>query len=138
MARRLPIYLYVVLALALLFDLAVWGAAPQLDDAGTGIVASANREAPLAATYVGLGRHLDALVPPLGTFGRAYLQDALAEGLPQIAESPTAAMDLIFSTSWNRAHRWLKIAYWLPPILLAVALALWWMRSRKVRLIGPQ
>ncbi len=138
MARRLPIYVYVVLALALLFDLAVWGAAPQLPEAGTGIVASANREAPFAATYIALGRQLDALVPALGTFGQAYLQDALAEGLPQIGESPTVAMDLIFGTSWNRPHRWLKIAYWLPPILLALSLLLWWQRSRKVRLIGPE
>lgn len=137
MARRLPIYVYVVLALALLFDLAIWGATPQLSTAGTGIVASANREAPLAATYIALGRQLDAAVPPLGAFGVSYLQDALAEGLPQLAETPEIAMDLIFSESWNRAHRWLKIGYWLPPILLLVSLVLWWLRSRKVRLIGP-
>jgi hypothetical protein len=138
MARRLPIYVYVVLVLALLFDLAVWGAAPQLPEAGTGIVASANREAPLAATYIALGRQLDALVPPLGTFGHAYLQDALSEGIARIAESPEIAMDLIFSESWNRAHRWLRIGYWLPPTLLALSLLLWWQRSRKVRLIGPE
>jgi hypothetical protein len=47
-------------------------------------------------------------------------------------------MDLIFGTSWNRPHRWLKIAYWLPPMLLALSLLLWWQRSRKVRLIGPE
>ena len=138
MVRRLPIYVYVALALTLLFDLAVWGAAPRLPGAGVGIVASAKREAPLAATYIALGRRLDALVPPLGAFGLAYLEDAFAEGQARIVETPTLAMDLIFREDWNRAHRWLKVGYWLPPLLIAASLVLWWQRSRKVRLIGPE
>lgn len=135
MGNRLRWYALVLLILALLFDLAIWGAVPQLPKIGAGIVASAHREAPLATTYITIGEPLDKAIPALGTFGTMYLQDAFAEGVERLAETPTLSMELIFQESWNRAHRWLKVAYWLPPILLAVTLLFWWLRPRKVQFI---
>ncbi len=135
MGSRLRWYALVVLILALLFDLVIWGAVPQLPTIGAGISASAHREAPLATTYITLGAPLDKAIPALGTFGTVYLQDAFAEGTQRLADTPTLSMELIFGESWNRAHRWLKAAYWLPPILLVVTILSWWLRSREVRLI---
>jgi hypothetical protein len=44
-------------------------------------------------------------------------------------------MDLIFDTTWNAAHRWIKAMYWAAPILLVVFLILWSRRPRPIHMI---
>jgi hypothetical protein len=105
---------------------------PAIPDVGPDIVASANREAPLAATYILLGTPLDTALPPLQAFGVDRLTAAFSEGFPRIQADSTVAIDLIFNTTWNLQHRWLKFAYWLPPLLLLLTALLWWRRPRKV------
>src|SRR4051812_47868095 len=45
----------------LLYDIVVWGALPLFPDIGPLIVESAQREAPLATSYIWLGRGVDGV-----------------------------------------------------------------------------
>jgi hypothetical protein len=132
MKRHLHVVALVLCVLSLLYDLVVWGALPRVPEVGEDIVASANREAPLAATYILLGSPLDSAAPPLQAFGEARLTAALSEGFPRIRADSTVAIDLIFNTTWNAQHRWLKMVYWMPPLFLLLSAILWWRRPRKV------
>ena len=136
MKRRLHLIALILFVLSLLYDIVVWGAAPSLPDVGDAIVGSANREAPLAATYIFLGRGIDAGVPLLRTFGEARLTGALGEGFERIRNDSTVAMDLIFGTTWNFQHRWLKTVYWAAPIFLLFAIVLWTRKPKQVRSLG--
>jgi len=134
--KRLHVVALVLFVLTLLYDLVVWGALPRIPEVGDDIVASANREAPLAATYILLGDPIDSTFLPLQAFGEARLTSALSEGFPRIQADSTVAIDLIFNTTWNAAHSWLKTVYWMPPVLLVLSAILWWRRPRKVKTFG--
>jgi len=134
--KRLSVAALVLFALSLLYDLVVWGALPLVPEVGEDIVASANREAPLAATYILLGSPLDSAFPSLQAFGEAHLTAALSEGFPRIKADSTVAIDLIFNTTWNAQHGWLKTVYWMPPLMLVLAAISWWRRPRKIATFG--
>jgi hypothetical protein len=136
MKRHLHVAALVLFALSLLYDLVVWGALPLVPEVGDDIVASANREAPLAATYILLGSPLDSAFSSLQAFGEARLTAALSEGFPRIKADSTVAIDLIFNTTWNAQHSWLKMVYWMPPLMLVLAAIFWWRRPRKVVTFG--
>ncbi len=136
MSRRLPLIALVLFALALLYDLVVWGAVPRLPDVGPEIAGSAAREAPIAATYITLGSPLDEAMPALQRFGERRLQAAFGDGFDRIREDSTVAMDLLFTQTWNAQHRWLKTMYWAPLVLLVLTALLWWRRPRQVRTLG--
>ncbi|HEY6940415.1 hypothetical protein [Dokdonella sp.] len=136
MKRHLHVIVLVLFVSFLLYDMVVWGALPRVPDVGPAIVDSANREAPLAATYVLLGAPLDGALPALQAFGEARVTEAFGEGFPRIREDSTVAMDLIFNTTWNVGHRWLKTAYWFPPLLLVATVIVWLRRPRKVATLG--
>jgi len=44
-------------------------------------------------------------------------------------------MDLIFGTTWNATHSWIKTMYWAAPILLLITLVLWIRRPKAVHMI---
>jgi hypothetical protein len=136
MKRHLHVIVLVLFALSLLYDIVVWGALPLVPEVGEDIVASANREAPLAATYILLGSPIDSAFAPLQAFGEVRLTAALSEGFPRIKADSTVAIDLIFNTTWNAGHNWLKTVYWMPPMLLLLGAILWWRRPRKVTTFG--
>ena len=136
MKRHLHTIATLLFALCLLFDLVVWGAAPTLPEIGPAIHQSANREAPVVAGYIWLGSYLDAALPALGRSGGAVLQRALEPSVERIHEDPATAMDVIFNTTNNRAHWWIKFLFNAAPVLLVLSLLLWWRRPRKISLIG--
>lgn len=136
MKRNAHVIALVLFILFLLYDLVVWGALPAIPDVGEDIVASANREAPLAAAYILIGAPIDNAVPALQAFGTDRLTTAFGEGFARIKADSTVAMDLIFSSNWNVQHRWIKFTYWLPPLLLLATAILWWRRPRKVSTFG--
>lgn len=135
MKRYLHLLATLLFALCLLFDLVVWGAAPTLADIGPSLQRSANREAPLVAGYMWLGSRLDAALPVLGRTGADVLHTALADSVQRIQEDPPVAMDLIFSTTNNRTHSWVKLLVHAAPLLLVLSLFLWWRRPRQVSFI---
>ena len=136
MKRNAHVIALVLFVLFLLYDLVVWGALPAIPEVGEHIVASANREAPLAAAYILVGTPLDNALPALQAFGADRLTAAFSEGFERIRVDSTVAIDLIFNTTWNAQHRWIKFAYWMPPLLLLTTVFLWWRRPRKVSTFG--
>ena len=136
MKRRLHLIAMTLFFICLAYDIVVWGALPQLPGVGVSITASAQREAPLALAYITLGRVVDAAAPSLQAFGAKRLTAALGDGFVRIGEDPEVAMDLIFSTTWNAAHRWLKTMYWAAPLFFVLSLLLWWRRPRQVSALG--
>ena len=135
MKSRLHVLAVVLFVASLLYNVIVWGGVRQLPEVGPAIAESAQREAPLAATYIALGGIVDSAMPSLGSFGSARLADAFGEGFEQIREDPTVAMDLVFGTTWNATHRWLKTMYWATPVFLLMALIFWARRPKQVRVM---
>ncbi|MBN8727229.1 MAG: hypothetical protein J0H15_05925 [Xanthomonadales bacterium] len=136
MRRRLHLIALVLFVLTLGYDLVVWGALPRLPGIGAQIAVSARHEAPLATTYIVLGAPLDAALPALQAFGERRLAAAFAEGFAELDEEATAAMDVIFNSTWNAQHRWLKLMYWAPPLLLVLTLLLWSRKPKQVRMFS--
>lgn len=136
MRAKLHVIATILLVVAVLVDLIVWGAAPGLPDVGAAIESSAAREGFLTATYIGIGSHLDAAVAPLQTLGQALLTQALEPVFGQIKDNPQLAMELIFSDTYNGTHRMLKLLHWGAPVLVILTALAWWLRPKKVKLIG--
>ena len=136
MKRRLHQIALALFVLSLLYNLVVWGALPRVPDAGRQIADSAYREAPLAATYIGLGSLIDGVVPALQAFGERRVTEAFGEGFERIHNDETVAMDLILHGAWNAQHRWIKTMYWMPPLLLVLTVILWLRRPRAVRALS--
>lgn len=136
MKRHLHWVALALFLVTLVYDALVWGALPLLPEVGAAIADSAHRQAPLASTYIALGRPVDGAVPLLQSFGEVRLVNALSDGFPRIREDAAVAMDLIFGTTWNSHHRWLKTMYWAPPLFLLLGLVLWVLRPRRVRALA--
>ena len=136
MKRHLHQIAIALFVLSLLYNLVVWGSLPRVPDVGRQIAASAYREAPLAATYIGLGSLIDGVVPALQAFGEKRVTDAFGEGFERIRNDETVAMDLILRGTWNAQHRWIKTMYWMPPLLLVLSVILWLRRPRTVHSLG--
>lgn len=136
MKRHLHLFALAFLVASLLYDFVVWGALPLLPGVGPLIVESAAREAPIASTYVAIGSRIDAVIPALQAFGQQRLVDAFSEGFERIGADSTVAIDLIFNTTWNAAHSWLKTMYWAPLFFLLLVAVLWARRPKQVRTLG--
>ncbi len=135
MRRHLHTIVLAFLVLALFLDCVLWGAVEGLPDVGAQIVRSAHSEAMLASAYLFLGGFLDSAVSSLHGFGTSIMTDALSPAFARIIEAPNLAMDLIFSSTFNSAHRWVKWLYWAPPFLFVLYLVLWVLRPKTVKLI---
>ena len=132
MKSQLHLIAIVLFAICFLYDIVVWGGVATLPDVGAFIADSAHREAPLATTYIAIGRPLDEAMPSLGDYANLRLTEGLSEGFDRIKEDPTVAMDLIFGTTWNPTHRMIKAMYWGAPIMLLVSTILWVRRPKPV------
>ncbi|HEY0179538.1 MAG TPA: hypothetical protein VGC30_07885 [Dokdonella sp.] len=135
MTRRLHWIAVVLFLLSFAYDVVVWGALPGMGDVGAAIAGSARREAPLATTYVVLGRPLDRAAPALQAFGEQRLTAAFGAGFERIREDPTVAIDLVFGSHWNAQQRWITTLYWAAPLLFLVSALLWTRRPKSVHLI---
>ena len=135
MKNRWYVVAFALFVASFLYDLIVWGSVDLVPTVGSGIADSAGREAPLAATYIAIGRVVDGAVPALGEFGRDRITEAFSDGFERIRADPTVAMDLIFGTTWNAAHSALKLVYWAAPLLLLIAIVLFARRTKPVKTI---
>jgi hypothetical protein len=135
MARRLPLYLFVLFVASLLYDAVIWGALPSLPDIGRDLRTVMHGRALLADTYTAIGRPIDAAVPTLLDYGTTRLERAFEIIRPQMLEHIELAPDLVFGPVTNTMHRWIRISYWFPPVLLVATLLAWVTRPRKVSFI---
>ena len=135
MKSYLHVLAIVLFIASLLYNVIVWGGVRAVPEVGTALADSAQREAPLAATYIAIGDVVDSAIPSLGAFGSARLTDALADAFEQIHADPAVAMDVAFGTTRNAMHRWLKTMYWSTPVFLLMALVFWVRRPKQVRVL---
>jgi hypothetical protein len=122
----------VLFAASLLYNAVVWGGVRYLGEIGNGIAEAAQRESPLAATYIAIGGVIDRAIPALGEFGASRLTDALGPGFEQVRADPATGMAIVFGTTWNASHSWLKTMYWSTPVFLLLAVISWARRPKQV------
>jgi len=133
MRSRVHVLSLVLFAASLLYNVVVWGGTYYLAEIGAAIIESAQRESPLAATYIAVGGVIDRAVPSLGEFGASRLTDALGEGFEQVRSDPATGMAIVFGSTWNVSHTWLKTMYWSTPLFLLLAAVSWVRRPKQVR-----
>ncbi len=135
MRSRVHVLSLVLFAASLLYNAVVWGGTHYLAEVGTAMIDSARRESPLAATYIAIGSVIDRAMPSLGEFGASRLTDALAPGFEQVRADPATGMAIVFGSTWNVSHTWLKTMYWSTPVFLLLAVVSWVRRPRQVRVL---
>ena len=135
MRKHLHTIALILLVLALLVDLVIWGAVPDLPEVGSHLVKSANAEAILASTYMVIGVPLDAAIASFHGMGTSLMTAAMEPLQAQIIEQPALAMDLTFSAPANRSLGWVRTFYWAPPVLLLLFLIFWATKPKVVSLI---
>jgi len=133
MRSRVHVLSLVLFAASLLYNTVVWGGTHYLAEIGAAIIESAQRESPLAATYIAIGGVIDRAMPSLGEFGASRLTDALSPGFELVRADPATGMAIVFDSSWNASHTWLKTMYWSTPVFLVLALVSWARRPKQVR-----
>jgi hypothetical protein len=133
MRSRVHVLSLVLFAASLLYNAVVWGGVYYLVDVGNAIAESAQREAPLAATYIALGGVIDRAMPSLGEFGASRLTDALGPAFGQVRADPSTAMAVMFDSTSNVSHTWLRTMYWSTPVFLLLACVSWARRPKQVR-----
>ena len=135
MRSRVHVLSLVLFAASLLYNTVVWGGAYYLAEIGTAIIESAQREAPLAATYIAVGGVIDRALPSLGEFGASRLTEALGPGFEQIRADPATGMAIVFGATLNVSHTWLRTMYWSTPVFLLLAAVSWVRRPKQVRVL---
>lgn len=135
MRKHLHKLAFALFLLAVVINLAIWGAVPDLPQIGEHMTASAHAEAFLASAYMALGAPLDALVGPFHAFGTGLMTAATEPLLERILAEPNLAMDLTLSGSANSALDWIRFVYWATPVLLVIFVLLWATKPKTVSLI---
>jgi hypothetical protein len=133
MRSRVHVLSLVLFAVSLLYNAVVWGGVQYLPDVGNALAEAAQREAPLARTYIAIGGVIDRLVPSLGEFGASRLSEALSQGFDQVRADPATGMAIVFGPAWNVSHTWLKTMYWSTPVFLLLACVSWARRPKQVK-----
>jgi len=122
----------ILLLLALLFDLVVWGGVKTIPEVGPKIRQIAQTQAPLVLTYMVIGEQLDAVVPALGRFGADYASQAFGDVVQRIKDDPNVAVIALFDSNTNSQQATVKAMFWAVPVLLVLFLIFWWRRPRQV------
>lgn len=133
MRTRVHVLSLVLFAASLLYNAVVWGGTYYLGDVGNAMIESAHREAPLAATWIAIGGVVDRAVPALGEFGASRLTEALGPGFEQVRADPATGMAIVFGSTWNGSHTWLRTMYWSTPVFLLLACVSWARRPKQVK-----
>ena len=127
-------YLHVVAAAVFVLLLGdqwlVWGGLGRAPQVGPVMLAAADREVGLASVHVLVGEWL---------VDSAGLEEAAIDAatsrfggvIPEIVDNPDAAMDIATA----RMPASVRFGYVGAPLMLVVALLLWWRRPRTVHLV---
>lgn len=127
-------YLHVVAALIFLLLLCdqwlVWGGLGRAPQVGPVVLEAADRDVGLASVHVLLGQWLvhGAGLDESAIDAATRRFDAV---IPQILANPDAALETVTTRMpWS-----VRLGYHGAPIMLLVALLLWWRRPRSVHLV---
>ncbi|MEO7149288.1 MAG: hypothetical protein ABIY40_05060 [Rhodanobacteraceae bacterium] len=135
MRVRAYILLGILFLLCLALDALTFGALAREPVIGPAVAASARAEAPLAHTYIVLGMPLVDALAALQSIGRNCAETAFGGAYPAIAETPAAAIDLLFSASRGAPRALFMLFYWGAPSLLVLTIVAWLFRTRPTHLI---
>ncbi|MBS0432665.1 MAG: hypothetical protein JSS21_09720 [Proteobacteria bacterium] len=116
-------------------DVLMFGGVSQEAGVGAAIADSARAQAPLAHTYIVLGRPIAARVAAARTAGQSIAAAAFGDSYDSIAATPDAAIDLLFSESRGPMRALLMLAYWGAPVFFVLAILAWLFRTRRTHLI---
>jgi hypothetical protein len=133
MKGKLHVIAGILFALALFYDLFVWGGLARTDRLGPAVVEATQREVSLAGFYVPAGRALVG-VTGLADAARDSAQGTFASREDSLLKNPAALMDNLLSDLPFAV----KAGYYGAPLLLLVLAVLWWRRPRSVHMIGPR
>lgn len=128
MNRKLRWAAVVLLMLALLWDLALWGGIASTPEVAPAALRSAGKEAPMALGYMHAGRLLVGGVGADG-FAQRLASRRVGHAYPAVQSRPEAAMDILLAAmpAVTRA------AHSAPPVLLLAWALLWALRPRQVQ-----
>lgn len=126
--------LHMIAALLFLLLLAdqwlVWGGLGRMPAAGPAVLAAADRDVGLASVHVLVG---EWLVRSAGLDEAAIdlAKSRFAAVVPDILANPPAALDVVTA----RMPASVRFGYVGAPVMLVIALLLWWRRPRAVHLV---
>ncbi|MBS0382694.1 MAG: hypothetical protein JSR56_09685 [Proteobacteria bacterium] len=125
---------FTLCVLCLAFDAWVYGALAREPVVGPALVTSARASAPLLHSYIVVGAPITGYLG--ASTGQAIADAAYADAYPAITALPAAAAGLLFSQSHGPLRGILVVLYWAVPVLLALGLLAWLLRSRQANLMG--
>lgn len=111
-----------------------WGGVSQIKDLGPLVSESAQREAPIVATYLWLGERAIALTGSQAS-ALAQAEECFGPARERLLSEPSLAMDNLFAERFSPELSWLVRLHWLPPIALLLFLVALWRRPKQVRTI---
>jgi hypothetical protein len=114
--------------LSLLPNLAFWGGLSHSPRVAPVLAERLPSEAPLAYTWWLLGGGLGGLAGIDGAL--VEFAESRLDGIESLVESRALAVDRVMAAR----PAWLRTLHAAPPVLLGLALLLWWLRPRKVSL----
>lgn len=117
----------------LLFDLLALGAAAETQPA---IAAQARAESPLAETYIVVGQQAMAYSHTLSDVAHALSTAAFDSAMTAVEAQPSIALDTLYAAATGKAAAVARLAYWAGPLLTLLALLLFTVRERRVKLIA--
>lgn len=125
---------FTLFVLCFAFDAWVYGSLAREPDVGPALVSAARAGAPLLHTYIVVG---EPLTGHLGAaMGQRFADAAYADAYPAMSALPAAAASLLFSRSHGPWRGIFVLLFWAAPVLLALGLVTWLLRSRQTRLVG--
>ncbi|HEX5489448.1 MAG TPA: hypothetical protein VFX04_09935 [Rhodanobacteraceae bacterium] len=125
--------LFALFVLCLAFDAWVYGSLAREPEVGPALTSSARAHAPLLHAYIVLGTPIAA---HFGASGIYVASAAFGDAYPAMAADPATADSLLFRGSRGPLRGILIVLFWAAPLLLALALAAWVLRSRETHLMG--
>jgi hypothetical protein len=123
----------VLLALALGYDLLLWGGLGKIPSYGPIATQAVQREVSLAGFYLPVGRYLVELAG-LQDVAKSFAQSTFQPLEARLLANPAAAMEtLVADMPWLP-----RMAYYGAPLLLLAAGVLYWRRPRGVHMISSR
>lgn len=109
-----------------------FGGAAQIKNA---VATQARDESPLAHTYIVLDRHASKWLPAVERLSRSLASICFADAWPAIDANPEVGLHLLWTESRGVPASLAKTSYWAAPILLLLALILYFLRPKSIHLI---
>jgi hypothetical protein len=134
MSKYAPALVFAILVLSFLVNCLAFGGLARAPEVGPLFRESARREAVLGTVYMVVGEQLMA-IDALDRAGQGLALTAYGDGFAEVRATPSAAMDLISTRSFNAVHTLLKANYWAPLLLFVLWFVARYFAPRDVHLV---